>query len=189
MVRWFRFLRRSMVFCICCSTSFCFGLHLEAEPVCKTVALAFSVKEATGKKCLLIYELGDMCSQFLSLSDYPCYEISFLKGCFRYIISWLILMLLFNQFVGSKLAGWCFSRKSVHFVNNTSQDKRVFKWRLFLNDDRRVLFLECGFFLLIGILDSVHNDIYAKEAADKLSRLVPGLFESFRNFILPLRFL
>ena len=44
-------------------------------------------------------------------------------------------------------------------------------------------------FLLIGILDSVHNDIYAKEAADKLSRLVPGLFESFRNFILPLRFL
>lgn len=66
---------------------FCFGLHLEAEPVCKTVALAFSVKEATGKKCLLIYELGDMCSQFLSLSDYPCYEISFLKGCFRYIIS------------------------------------------------------------------------------------------------------
>lgn len=36
-------------------------------------------------------------------------------------------------------------------------------------------------FLLIGILDSVHNDIYAKEAADKLSRLVPGLFESFRN--------
>lgn len=76
-----------MVFCICCSTSFCFGLHLEAEPVCKTVALAFSVKEATGKKCLLIYELGDMCSQFLSLSDYPCYEISFLKGCFRDIIS------------------------------------------------------------------------------------------------------
>lgn len=43
-------------------------------------------------------------------------------------------------------------------------------------------------FLLIGILDSVHNDIYAKEPADKLSRLVPGLFESFRNFILPLRF-
>lgn len=24
---------------------------------------------------------GDMCYQFLSLSDYPCYEIRFLKGC------------------------------------------------------------------------------------------------------------
>lgn len=33
-------------------------------------------------------------------------------------------------------------------------------------------------FLLIGILDSEHNDVYTKEPADKLSRLVPGLFES-----------
>ena len=48
---------RSVVFCICCSISVCFGLHLEAEPVCKTVAFAFSVKESTCKICLLIYEL------------------------------------------------------------------------------------------------------------------------------------
>lgn len=32
-------------------------------------------------------------------------------------------------------------------------------------------------FLLIGILDSEHNDVYAKEPADKLSRLVSCLFE------------
>lgn len=50
-------LLRLMVFCMCCSISVCFRLHLEAEPVCKTVALAFSVKEATCKICLLIYEL------------------------------------------------------------------------------------------------------------------------------------
>ena len=43
-------------------------------------------------------------------------------------------------------------------------------------------------FLLIGILDSEHSDVYAKEPADKLSRLVPGLFESeILSFLLGFR--